>query len=70
MVRHDIARELRDVALLLVAQKDFRNALPAQRIARLLLTGEVGVEAGLKELARYELIARAAAVTGGAAQDG
>jgi len=59
MVRHDIARELRDVALLLVAQKDFRNALPAQRIARLLLTGEVGVEAGLKELARYELIARA-----------
>ena len=70
MVRHDIARELRDVALLLVAQKDFRNALPAQRIARLLLTGEVSARDGLKELARYELLARAASNRGGAAQDG
>ena len=60
MVRHDIARELRDVANLLAAQKDFRNALPAQRIARLLLIGEVSANAGIKELARYELIARAA----------
>ena len=64
MIRHDIARELRDVANLLAAQKDFRNALPAQRIARLLLTGEVSANAGIKELARYELIARAASNRG------
>ena len=64
MIRHEIAKEMRDVANLLVAQKDHRNALVAHRIARLLLTGEVSANTGIKELARYELIARAASNRG------
>ena len=56
-IRQDIAQQMRAVAKVLMLHKDFANALGAQRMARLLMTGQVTANAGIKELARYDNIA-------------